>query len=260
MIVKSDPGGVFLSVDNRCKQLLQAVLEDLVFPLPAIREDYIEDLYEEDFADGCVFLVKEGVIGHEQDGTFLFEFDVGDLVGLQRSQGGPKHRYFAELPVVLIPISRSELFDGIFSDPDKACQWSEFLLADNQRLTSALALSAPEVDRSTLGMQSFSAGETIIREGDNADSVFTIIEGHAEVFAHGVKVGEIQENEIFGALSLLTNQKRTATVVADKRCMVMVVPKDQFEVMIRSHSHICLSLMENMARQIVAMNERITSE
>ncbi|RLU00009.1 MAG: Crp/Fnr family transcriptional regulator [Ketobacter sp.] len=74
-----------------------------------------------------------------------------------------------------------------------------------------------------------------------------------------MKVGEVLEDEIFGAMSLLTHSPRTASVVADCRCLVMVVPRHQFETMIKTHPRICMSLMENMARQIVALNQQITA-
>ena len=105
----------------------------------------------------------------------------------------------------------------------------------------------------------FSFHETIIEEGTESDSVYSIVEGHAEVFVRGIKVGEVLEDEIFGAMSLLTNSPRTASVVADSRCLVMVVPRHQFETMIKTHPRICMSLMENMARQIVSLNQQITA-
>ncbi len=258
MIVKSDPTGRFLPVDNHCKQLLQRAISHLTPTQSPITIDYLEDLYAEDFAQGCLFLIKEGLIGYEQEGTFVFEFDAGDLIGLSHGLEGPSVRYFAELPVTLVPMRREDLFKALFTQPERSRAWSDYLLSDRQRLTTALALSAPELDRKTLGMQVFGPGDVIIEEGERADKVYTIIEGHAEVFAHGVKVGEVSENQIFGALSLLTDKPRTASVIADRRCMVMVVPHDQFEMMLRSHSHICLQLMKDMAHQIICLNEMVT--
>src|SRR5690625_7337213 len=74
----------------------------------------------------------------------------------------------------------------------------------------------------------FSAGETIIAQGAEADRVFTLLEGKAEALRDGVKVGEVHADEIFGALAVFTRQRRMASVVAISDCTVLAVPKDEF--------------------------------
>ncbi|MDI7110958.1 cAMP-binding protein, partial [Pseudomonas aeruginosa] len=74
-------------------------------------------------------------------------------------------------------------------------------------------LKQPEV-RPATGFRHFAAGEALIRQGDDADHVFIIIEGHAEALVDGQKVGDVQKDEIFGAMAVFTREKRSATVVA----------------------------------------------
>jgi CRP-like cAMP-binding protein len=70
-------------------------------------------------------------------------------------------------------------------------------------------------------------------------------------------VGEIHEHEIFGAMAALTQSSRTATVVANTDCMLMVVPGDQFIELVKSQPRTCLALFENMAHKILALNQRL---
>ena len=87
---------------------------------------------------------------------------------------------------------------------------------------------------------------------------FVIIEGHAEAWVDGQKVGDVQKDEIFGAMAVFTREKRSATVIASEPCTVMVIPKDQFLSLMQSNPRIAHSLIESMARRIDLMNKEVT--
>ena len=106
--------------------------------------------------------------------------------------------------------------------------------------------------------QHFEAGEELFHQGDDADHVFVIIEGHAEAWVDGQKVGDVQKDEIFGAMAVFTREKRSATVIASEACTVMVIPKDQFLSLMQSNPRIAHSLIESMARRIDLMNKEVT--
>lgn len=259
MFIESNYTEQFEKVDNHCKQLLEQALQGIPAHGKPLTYEGFEDLYANSANEGLVFLVEEGAVGHQQDGKTLFHYDAGDLFGMQQSCDALKAKYFAESPVILRPYKRDDLWDTAMANTDKARQWGDYLIADCGRQNAVIASIEPDVDRTSLGFATFKPGETIILEGTESDTVYSIVEGHAEVFVKGVKVGEVLEDEIFGALSLLTNSPRTATVVADRRCLVMVVPRHQFDTLIKTHPRICLSLMENMARQIVSLNAQVTA-
>lgn len=259
MFIESNYTEQFEKVDVHTKQLLEVALEHI----PALGEPRtyagFEDLYAADANRDLVFVVEEGAVGHQQDGKTLFHYDAGDLFGMTQGAEMPRAKYYAESPVVLRPYQRQDLWNAAMANTAKARQWGDYLIAECGRQAAVVAAIEPEVDRTSLGFKTYKAGEVIIREGTESDTVYSIVEGHADVFVNDIKVGEVLEDEIFGALSLLTHSPRTATVIADKRCLVMVVPRHQFETMIKNHPRICLSLMENMARQIVSLNKQVTA-
>lgn len=259
MFIESNYTEQFEKVDNHCKQLLEQALQGIPSHGDTLTYACFEDLYDDPVNEELVFVVEEGAVGHQQDGKTLFHYDAGDLFGLSQSPLLPKARYCAESPVLLRPYRREDLWNATMANAEKARQWGDYLIAECGRQYAVIASIEPEVDRASLGFATFKSGETIILEGTQSDTVYSIVEGHAEVFVKGTKVGEVLENEIFGALSVLTNSPRTATVVADRRCLVMVVPRHQFETLIRHHPRICMSLMENMARQIVSLNAQVTA-
>lgn len=88
--------------------------------------------------------------------------------------------------------------------------------------------------------------------------MFIIIEGHAEALVDGQKVGDVQKDEIFGAMAVFTREKRSATVVASEPCTVMVIPKEQFLSLMQSNPRIAHSLIESMARRIDLLNKEVT--
>ncbi|MBK8187085.1 MAG: cyclic nucleotide-binding domain-containing protein [Cellvibrio sp.] len=111
----------------------------------------------------------------------------------------------------------------------------------------------------TPGFSNFAPGDTIINQGDNADLVYTLIEGHADAVCDGVKVGEIHQNEIFGALAVFTGQPRIASVVARTECTVMMVNKDDFVQLIYQQPQISVGVIEEMAAKINELNSQILS-
>ncbi|MDY6919590.1 MAG: cyclic nucleotide-binding domain-containing protein [Pseudomonadota bacterium] len=259
MFLESNFTEPFEKTDTRCKTLLETALAGITPLGEALQFEMIEDLYANAAYERHAFVVEQGAVGHEQDGKTLFHYDEGDIIGLEVLEGFPRAKFYAESPVTLLPYDRDALWQAAMNDTHKARQWGDYLLAECVRHSAVIASMDAPVDKASLGFQSYMAGETIIEEGTESDTVYSIVEGHAEVYVQGVKVGEVLEDEIFGAMSLLTHSPRTATVVADSRCLVMVAPRHQFETMIKTHPRICMSLMENMARQIVSLNERVTA-
>lgn len=103
----------------------------------------------------------------------------------------------------------------------------------------------------------FAPGDTIIREGECADFVYTLKSGRAEASQRGVKVGDIHSGEIFGALAAFTGVERNATVTARTICLVDAVYKDDFIVLARHQPDVCVKLIVDMARLIGDLNESI---
>ncbi|MCG8668158.1 MAG: cyclic nucleotide-binding domain-containing protein [Pseudomonadales bacterium] len=259
MFIESNFTQEFEAIDNRCKELCEQMLANAKPAGEVVTYELIEDLYAFESNHNLVFFVEEGAIGQEQNNSALFFFDHGDLVGLDQTQEMPRGRFFADSPVKLRPYRRQELFEHLVNDEATLALWIKYLINECSRRTSIISMVGQGVDKASLGFAHFEAGDVIISEGSPSDTVYSIVEGHAEVTVKGTRVGEVLEDEIFGALSLLTNSPRTATVTATKPCMVLVVPQEQFETLLQTHPKICMSLMENMARQIVSLNEKLTN-
>ncbi|WAJ36602.1 cyclic nucleotide-binding domain-containing protein [Pseudomonas sp. GOM7] len=205
-----------------------------------------------------LFIIESGLLHALVDERPLFYLQEGDLVGLRQGIELPSCRYSSEEPLSLTPYSRSEVFQHIHADEQRQEQFIHYLIGQTALLSDALVrLKQPEI-RPATGFQHFAAGEELIHQGDDADHVFIIIEGHAEAYVDGQKVGDVQKDEIFGAMAVFTREKRSATVVASEPCTVMVIPKDQFLGLMQSNPRIAHSLIESMARRIDLLNKEVT--
>ena len=75
----------------------------------------------------------------------------------------------------------------------------------------------------------FGRGEKLIRQDDDGDSMFILVDGKADVLMQrdGVQahVGSLESGDCFGEMSLLTGEKRSATVMARTDCEVVEIGK-----------------------------------
>jgi len=205
-----------------------------------------------------LYVIQKGMVHTLVDQRPLFYLKEGDLIGLRQGLDLPKWHHQHEDPVSLLPYDRRAVFKHIFASEERQELYNLYILGQSTLTADALArLKQPEIHPST-GFQHFAPGEELIRQGETAEHVFIIIEGHAEAWVDGQKVGDVSKDEIFGAMAVFTQESRTATVIATEPCTVMVIPKEQFLSLMQSNPRIANSLIESMARRIDLMNKEIT--
>ncbi len=77
--------------------------------------------------------------------------------------------------------------------------------------------------------RSFTAGQTIIKEGDTAGEMYIICRGSVEVTdKNGQHLKHLYDGEYFGEIGLLHASPRTANVVATNQCDLFVLEKSDF--------------------------------
>ena len=73
---------------------------------------------------------------------------------------------------------------------------------------------------------SWAAGEVIYKAGDQSEFAYLLTKGEVEIISDkGKRVGFINEDEVFGELSILLNSKRTVTAIALKESNALLIPK-----------------------------------
>ncbi len=203
--------------------------------------------------------ITSGQVHYRISGKLTLIYGPGDILGLSRMLSLPDGTYSSTDALTLQPLERDTFIAHVCRDEKRQKLWSYFLISQTSWLQQALAQEMRQEYQPHAGFLRFAPGETIIAEGDEADLVYTLLEGRAHAVCNGVVVGEIHSDEIFGALAVFTGQKRIASVVANTDCTVLTVHKEEFIELVEHQPHICIGLIEEMAQKIKQLNEQLAS-
>ncbi|RYY04955.1 MAG: cyclic nucleotide-binding domain-containing protein [Gammaproteobacteria bacterium] len=204
-----------------------------------------------------LFLVTEGQVFYRVRGKLVAVLEEGDLIGLTRSLNLNEGLFSCIEDVQLVPYDRDELIAHVHADAKLQKNWTHYLVCNIAFFQNSLAQEIRAEFQPQAGFVHFSEGETIIRQGDPADKVYTLLDGSADAICDGVKVGDVNANEIFGALAVFTRQPRIASVIATSDCTVLAVRKEEFIDLIDHQPQICLGLIEEMATKINQLNNQL---
>ena len=99
----------------------------------------------------------------------------------------------------------------------------------------------------------FGRGERVIEEGADGESMFILLRGDAEVSisknGSKIPVARLRSGDCFGEMSLLTGEKRSATVRADGDCYVMEIGKEVMGEVIGESPDCLRQLSEILAKR-----------
>ena len=102
----------------------------------------------------------------------------------------------------------------------------------------------------------YSAGSTIVEEGDCDLDMFILNEGKLGVFKAGELIAEIEEGGVFfGEMSEILGEPRTATVKALDDCLVTVYDGG-LDRIIRDFPSIAKKLIETLAERLKHTSDR----
>lgn len=99
----------------------------------------------------------------------------------------------------------------------------------------------------------FGRGERLISEGDEGDSMFVLLNGTAHVSvsqnSSAVRVGVLRTGDCFGEMSLLTGERRTATIRAEHDCEVLEISKPVMAALLHDAPECVTQLSELLAKR-----------
>ncbi len=108
--------------------------------------------------------------------------------------------------------------------------------------------------RSKGGSLPFSAGQTILSEGDPGKEMFVIEEGQVELFrrvAGEVKrVAVLEHGDFFGEMSVVDDLPRGASARALTDCKLLPVDHATFDQMLRSYPEVAIRMLRKMSARV----------
>jgi small-conductance mechanosensitive channel/CRP-like cAMP-binding protein len=100
----------------------------------------------------------------------------------------------------------------------------------------------------------YGPGESVVRQGEEGNSLFIVLKGGLHALINEIRVGELPEGSVFGEMSLLTGEPRKASVVASSEVVVAELSRESIEPVIRRRPEIMESLSAILAHREL-MNE-----
>ncbi|MEN9773665.1 MAG: cAMP regulatory protein [Pseudomonadota bacterium] len=126
------------------------------------------------------------------------------------------------------------------------------------------SLSESQIDTLAAGSvrRSYPRGRTIVSEGEPSPSMFILLSGRAKVQrsdAEGREVilAVISAGEVFGEMSLIDDEPRSASVITLESCDFLSLRKDSFLAVLRQSNDICLGLMRSLVQRLRAADRKI---
>lgn len=167
-------------------------------------------------------------------GTILFEIINRRVPYYQRGISDEESDALARNAAALWPetISGISIPKRLIDIAKKAMQLEQrdrYPSAQALKLDLEFFMSAPYIE----AVRTFKKGECIVRQGEPSDAAYLITKGKCRVQQ---RVGRntsalpwLTEGDVFGEIGILSNIRRTATVIADTAVTVYVFPRHYFE-------------------------------
>jgi CRP-like cAMP-binding protein len=102
----------------------------------------------------------------------------------------------------------------------------------------------------------FPAGTVLVREGEEGDALFVILEGSATVQSEGRILATVDEGGYFGELALLDGEPRAADVVAASDVKIAVLGIRMFRTLVRELPDLAEQLLAGLAGELRAARAR----
>lgn len=115
--------------------------------------------------------------------------------------------------------------------------------------------------------ETYPYGTRIFQYGDPGDKLYIILEGKVRIFREVGGMGEealavLAAGEVFGEMSLLDEQARSAGALAHERCKLLVITKDAFDDLLFLHKELAYEVLWSCVRMLASRlretNDKLT--
>ena len=105
--------------------------------------------------------------------------------------------------------------------------------------------------------ESYAAGSTLFREGDDGRDMFVVLAGAIELVVRGRMVETVEAGGIFGEMALVENRPRIATAVVKADAKIVRVDERRFLFLVQQNPFFSLQVMAVIAERLRRMDERL---
>ena len=102
-------------------------------------------------------------------------------------------------------------------------------------------------------------GVTLFNKGDQGNCMYFIYSGQISIHEGEHQIALLAENEIFGELSLLDSESRSASATTQTDCILLKIEQEPFYDVIASSTEILKGIMRTLCKRL-REQDRITIE
>jgi cAMP-dependent protein kinase regulator len=211
-------------------------------------------------SEGNIFyMIKEGTVKVSDVGSGAFNdhtLSAGTYFGERALiTGEPRAaNVTAETAVVLMALDR-ESFNSLLGPLREVLDHNlNMRVLENIKLFSNLTDREKSKVSRSFEFETFSAGSTIIREGDRGRKFYILKDGTAKVTIGDKEVGQLESGNYFGEMALLDDEVRKASVIATTPCECFVLDRYTFNRMLGSLQDI---ISRETVQRLTAINEKL---
>ena len=104
-------------------------------------------------------------------------------------------------------------------------------------------------------VHSYKPGEFIVRDGEEGEDICIFLSGRAivekDTGQERIKVMEISPGDVVGEMVLVGEKKRTADIIAEQKCDVLIVPFNSIYSIFKKEPSIFALMMLNLSRILI---------
>lgn len=140
--------------------------------------------------------------------------------------------------------------------PDKLLLFEKVLILKSLAIFS----DSPETILSELAplMQEVEQGENsiIFNEGDIGDCMYVIYKGQVKIHKGATTLTVLKEKEVFGELSLLDSETRSASATANTDCFLFKIDQEPFYELMETRPEVAKGFIKILCQRLRAQNEK----
>ena len=98
--------------------------------------------------------------------------------------------------------------------------------------------------------KSFDKGITIFQKGDHGNCMYFIHTGQVSIHDEGHQLALLSDNEIFGELSLLDSEPRSASATTLSDCTLLKIEQELFYDVVATNTDMLKGIMRTLCRRL----------
>ena len=100
------------------------------------------------------------------------------------------------------------------------------------------------------------AGHALFKEGDIGDCMYIIYKGDVKIHKGNATLAILHEKEVFGELSLLDSETRSASATAHTDCFLFKIDQEPFYELMETRPEVAKGFIKILCQRLRALNEK----